>query len=114
MNDNIVDFQPKKEAAPSPVGTATGGDVMTVTTQVRIPRNIRLAQGLFENKFQVWPVSINGEDKPFGLVVNDESCAICGGYFPPAGELRGFYDDRRIFNLVHIGCLVDVGNWIEK
>lgn len=77
------------------------------------PRNVWIARALFANEWKIWPFDIESETKPFGLVVKDESCAICGGFFPRVGQLRGFYAADSSFNLTHIGCLIEVGNWVE-
>jgi hypothetical protein len=82
---------------------------LTDENMPRAERHERIVRGLFENRYSVWPASI---DEPYAQDVTNESCSICGGFFPRHGELRAFYDERGVWNFVHVGCLVEVGNWV--
>jgi hypothetical protein len=105
MNDNLIDFGQKERS---------NGMSVAPEVTVRVPRRTRVIKKLHEGDYHVWPIDIAEDEKPFGIQITDESCLCCGGFFPKVGEIRGFWDEDRIWTLVHIGCLIQVGDWAES
>lgn len=92
-----------------------GGDVMAVTTPQQImldgasvpqaSRAQRLALSILQGE-HLYDVEIGREG--FAQDLTNESCGLCGGFFPKVGEVRY----SAIFHEhIHVGCVVSASDW---
>lgn len=104
MTAVIVPFGFTKMAAAADTTTAERSDgVSTATSLESVPRNVRIAQELCRNEHRVYASDL--------MDLSAESCGLCGGFFPPTGEVRFFWADTEHPTYLHVGCLVQAGDW---